>query len=135
MNREQAASERAAPTSSFARLRRDKADSGINSNWGARPSRLPFGTSRCEHSPNAFGGTPTAARETRALPEIAPRRVHHRRHVCGDDERQLAFLAATVGAVDEFLRFIGEPGVVPTVRAMTALTARDGLAPGLCRFI
>jgi len=67
--------------SAFIRFRRDKAGSGINSNWGARPSRLrgrshcvaakarsPFGTFRCELSPNALGGTPDAACETRALP-------------------------------------------------------------------
>ncbi len=38
---------------------------------GARPSRLPFATSRCEHFPNASGVTPDAARETRTLP-ISP---------------------------------------------------------------
>src|ERR1035441_1214348 len=45
---------------------------GISSKWGARPSRSPLATSRCEHLPHrAFGGTPTAARETHALP-ISP---------------------------------------------------------------
>jgi hypothetical protein len=40
--------------------------------WGARPSRSPLATSRCEHLPHrAFGGTPTAAREMHALP-ISP---------------------------------------------------------------
>ena len=45
---------------------------GISSKWGARPSRSPLATSRCEHLPHrAFGGTPTATRETHALP-ISP---------------------------------------------------------------
>ena len=61
-----------------------KAGLGFNSNWGARPSRLRgrshcvvakarslLATSRCEHpSAKAFGGTPTAARGTHALPII-----------------------------------------------------------------
>jgi hypothetical protein len=61
-----------------------KAGLGFNSNWGARPSRLrgrshcvaakarsPLATSRREHSSaKAFGGTPTIARGTHALPII-----------------------------------------------------------------
>src|ERR1035441_7652907 len=45
---------------------------GISSKWGARPSRSLLATSRCEPLQHpAFGGTPTAARETHALP-ISP---------------------------------------------------------------
>src|ERR1017187_3474294 len=45
---------------------------GYQLKLGARPSRSPLATSRCEHlTHQAFGATPTAARETHALP-ISP---------------------------------------------------------------
>ncbi len=86
----------------FTELRRGKSARQVGAARrvrGARPSRSLFATSRCKHSSvKASGATPSAAcgtglrseattRQAHALPAIAPRRQHHGRCVCGDDER------------------------------------------------